>query len=120
MARMIIEAAHDRAVQPPLVDAQDRFGQVPLTTAISTNKMAAAKLLCESGANPHLKGIGTTKGSGLVARGNGSVSKASNLHVVQHMFRFDYRYYIDNAHMQTVKGCVLMKCAEGLQNSSSC
>ena len=56
IASMIIQASQQQGLQPPLVDAQDRFGSVPLMTAITTNVMAAARLLCESGANPSIEG----------------------------------------------------------------
>ena len=56
MAGMIIRMSQQQGVQPLLVDAQDRFGSVPLMTAITMNVMAAARLLCESGANPNIEG----------------------------------------------------------------
>ena len=56
MAGMIIQASQQQGLQPRLVDSQDRFGSVPLMTAISMNVKAAARLLCESGANPNIEG----------------------------------------------------------------
>jgi ankyrin repeat protein len=56
MASMMIKASEQQGIQPPLVDAQDRFGSVPLMTAITTNVIAAARLLCDFGANVHIKG----------------------------------------------------------------
>ena len=56
IASMLIQASQQQSLQPPLVDAQDRFGSVPLMAAITTNVMAAARFLCESGANPTIEG----------------------------------------------------------------
>lgn len=56
MASMMIKASEQQGMQPPLVDAQDRFGSVSLMTAITTNVIVAARLLCDSGANVHIKG----------------------------------------------------------------
>jgi hypothetical protein len=56
MASMMIKASEQQGMQPPLVDAQDRFGSVPLMTAITTNVIVAARLLCDFGANVHIKG----------------------------------------------------------------
>ena len=56
MAGMIIQASQQQGMQPLLVDAQDRFGSVPLMTAITMDVKAAAILLCESGANPNIEG----------------------------------------------------------------
>ena len=56
IASMLIQASQQQSLQPPLVDAQDRFGSVPLMTAITTNVIAAARLLCDFGANVHIKG----------------------------------------------------------------
>ena len=56
MASMIIKASEKQGMPPPLVDAQDRFGSVPITTAITTNVLAAARLLCDFGADVHIKG----------------------------------------------------------------
>ena len=49
---------------------------VPLTTAITTNKMAAAELLCDYGANPYLNGNGVPQCSVLVTHDNDSVCRA--------------------------------------------
>ena len=56
MASMMIKASEQQGMQPPLVHAQDRFGSVPLMTAITTNVIVAARLLCDFGANVHIKG----------------------------------------------------------------
>ena len=56
MAGMIVQASQQQGIQPLLVDAQDRFGSVPLMTAITMDVKAAARLLCESGANPNIEG----------------------------------------------------------------